>query len=165
MHILTEGTVLTLLEMHSSSPLMKSKSVSSAPPHASPWAELEAGSLPGRPLFFSFLFFFFLESKLLYTHTTTLNSPMLQPNTVRYSLTAAVTECSEWTADNAISSSTCCLCARAHTHTHLIYLNQGYCQCMCQRYRSLFRPGTVQQLKDGSKRSRFVCACAGVWCL
>lgn len=75
-------------------------------------------------------------------------------NTVRYSRTAAVTECSEWTADNTGRPSACCLYTHTHTlpkthahiqtcrlaHTHSLYQSQGFCQWMCQHYQSYFSP-------------------------
>lgn len=63
---------------------------------------------------------------------------------MRYSPTAAVTECSEWIADNTSSSSTCCLYTHVqicmHADTHSLYQSQGFCQCRCQHYQTYFSP-------------------------
>lgn len=97
---------------------------------------------------------------LLHTHTATLSSPMKQPNTVRYSLTAAVTECSEWTADNAISSSTCCLCTHTHTCTGALIISEPRLLLVhVSALSQLFHPGTVHRLKDRSKVRGCGCVC------
>ena len=103
---------------------------------------------------------------------------MYQPHIVRYSLTTAVTECSEWTPDNTGRSSTCCLYTHTHTHTHSLkntriqscvhvdthslYQSQGFCQRMCQHYQSYFSPGqsSRSQIREkGCGVQTCVCVC------
>lgn len=91
----------------------------------------------------------------------------------RYSRTAAVTECSEWTPDNASSSSTCC----SHTHTlpkkthiqiymqvdtHSLYQSQSFCQPMCQHYQSYFSPRQSSRSQIRVKVAVCVYACTDV---
>lgn len=80
-------------------------------------------------------------------------------NIVRYSPTAAVTECSEWITDNTKSSSTCCLYTHTlmHVDTHSLYQSQGFCQRMCQRYQSYF---SHRQFSRSQIRAKVeVCIC------
>lgn len=84
-----------------------------------------------------------------------------QFNILRYSQTAAVTECSEWTADNTSSSPTCCLYTLTlpkthteicmHVNTHSLYQRPGFCQRMCQRYQSYFSPGQFSRSQIRAK--------------
>lgn len=83
-----------------------------------------------------------------------------QTNMVRYSLTAAVTECSEWMADNTGSPSACCLYTLPKTHTHsnlhacghtLIISEPKLLSAYVSALSKLFQPQTIQQVTDKSK--------------
>ena len=110
---------------------------------------------------------------------------MYQPHIVRYSLTTAVTECSEWTPDNTGRSSTCCLYTHTHTHTlpkkhthpklracgHTLVISEPrLLSAHVSALSKLFQPGTIQQVTDTRERLRCtdvrmcvcVCLCAFV---
>ena len=106
---------------------------------------------------------------------------MYQPHIVRYSLTTAVTECSEWTPDNTGRSSTCCLYTHTHTHTlpkkhthpklracgHTLIISEPrLLSAHVSALSKLFQPGTIQQVTDTRERLRCtdvrMCVCVSV---
>ena len=106
---------------------------------------------------------------------------MYQPHIVRYSLTTAVTECSEWTPDNTGRSSTCCLYTHTHTHTlpkkhthpklracgHTLVISEPrLLSAHVSALSKLFQPGTIQQVTDTRERLRCtdvrMCVCVSV---
>ena len=114
------------------------------------------------------------------SHPTTWSSAILytktyQTDSVRYSRTAAVLECSEWTADNGGSPSARCLFTHTHSLKHTRFQicmhadTHSYQSQGVSALSKLFQPRTIQRVTDRSKGRVCecvwvcLCVCVSVW--